>query len=202
MMNGFSACEAGFVWQGEAPGVIVKHSESTPAQTGAGNRVASAIFVGSAGSDKHGTMVPRDCVASPLTTVCCADLGSKVGNGLVVAVGEGPAKIELLVNNGTESCASERRPSKEMNRNVLSFLIGKPTLPPNCWRFKEFLIGSPTASRANGSPGCNAGLKAKGSRASIASFRKKPKRLPCRSFVPDLDTMLIDAPLAPPKSAA
>src|SRR5580704_1607975 len=202
MMNGLSAIEAGFVWQGEALGVIVKHSESTPAQTGAGNGVASAIFVGSAGSDRYGTIVPGDWVANPLTTVCCADLGSKVGNGLALAVGEGPAKIELVVNKGTESWASECRPSKEMKRNVLSFLIGKPTLPPNCWRFKEFLIGSPTASSEKGSPGCNAGLKAKGSRASIASFRKKPKRVPCKSFVPVLDTMLIDAPLAPPKSAA
>src|SRR6202162_6346987 len=202
MMKGFNACEAGFVWQGEALGVIVKHPESTAAQSGAGNTVASKIFVGSAGSDKHGTMVPEDWVANPLTTLCCADLGSKVGNGLVVAVGEGPAKIELSVNKGTESCASERRPSKEMKRNVLSFLIGKPTLPPNCWRFKGFLIGSPTASSENESPGCNAGLKAKGSQASIASFRKKPKRLPCRSFLPDLDTMLMDAPLAPPRSAA
>src|SRR5580698_7555509 len=108
MMNGFSACEAGFVWQGEALGVIVKHCESTPAQTGAGNDVASAIFVGSAGSDRHGTIVPGDWVASPLTMVCCADLGSKAGNGFAAAAGVGPAKIELLVNKGTESCASER----------------------------------------------------------------------------------------------
>src|SRR6266404_3515831 len=41
-------------------------------------------------------------------------------------------KILVFVSRGTAFCAFCRKPSKATNRNVLSFLIGKPSIPPNC----------------------------------------------------------------------
>src|ERR1035438_4238545 len=137
---------------------------------------------------------------------CCAGLGSLAGRvaGSGFSAMEGPAKIELSVSRGTEFCEFCRRPSKEVNRKVLFFVIGKPRAPPYCWRLSEFLIGLPAESVLKlekvGS-GARAGLKANGSRASMALLRKNPKALACRLSVPDFDTMLIVAPLAPPMSA-
>src|SRR5271166_1956287 len=103
---------------------------------------------------------------------CCAGLGSLAGSwlGSVFPAMEGEAKIELLVSRGTEFSEFCRRPSKEANRKVLFFVMGKPSAPPYCWRLSEFLIGSPTESVLKleevGS-GARAELKANGSRASM-----------------------------------
>src|SRR5215471_7827254 len=90
------------------------------------------------------------------------------------AVGQ---KIEVGVRRGTAFCESCRRPSKEPNRKVLSFFMGKPTVPPNCSRLSEFLTAGTTESGNAGSKACpfaSAELNANGSRASIASLRKNP----------------------------
>src|SRR5205823_3935894 len=87
------------------------------------------------------------------------------------------AKMLLFVSSGTESCASDRSPSYPTKRNVLSLIMGKLRVPPNCWRLKEFFTGSPAAARpklAKVGSGDRAGLKANGSRASIALLRKNP----------------------------
>src|SRR5260370_558168 len=97
--------------------------------------------------------------------------------GWRVAVKEGPANIELSVRRGTEFCEFCRRPSKDANRKVLSFLMGKPMAPPYCWRLSEFLIGLPVEvvlKLAKVGSVAKAELNAKGSRASMASLRKKP----------------------------
>src|SRR5579863_9294092 len=86
-------------------------------------------------------------------------------------------KTLVFVNRGTAFCASCRKPSKATNRNVLSFLIGRPMAPPNCWRLKVSLMGEPSESALAGLkvwPGCNAWLNENGFWASIASLRKKP----------------------------
>ena len=91
-----------------------------------------------------------------------------------------------------------------MYRKVLSLVMGKPTLPPNCCRLSESLMGAPVESGASGlkaCPGSSAGPMEKGLRASMASSRKKANRVPCTLLVPDLVTMLMAAPLAPPRSA-
>src|SRR5437762_1172649 len=87
------------------------------------------------------------------------------------------AKILLFVSSGTESCASDRRPSYPTKKNVASLIMGKLRVPPNCWRLKEFFTGSPAAARlklAKVESSDRAGLKANGSRASIALLRKNP----------------------------
>src|SRR5205823_3171082 len=74
-------------------------------------------------------------------------------------------KIFVLVSSGTEFCASCRKPSNPRNRNVRSFLIGAPMLPPNCSRDSVSLILVPVESAAAGlnpAPGANAWLKANG----------------------------------------
>src|ERR1700726_849605 len=123
------------------------------------------------------TTLGADEVAKAVTTACCANLGSLCENGFPVAVKEGPANIELSVRRGTEFCEFCRRPSKEANRKVLSFLMGRPMAPPYCWRLSEFLIGRPVEVVLKlekvGSV-ARAELKANGSRASMASLRKKP----------------------------
>ena len=60
--------------------------------------------------------------------------------GFVVAAAEGPRRSNCS-KRGTEFCEFCRRPSKEANRKVLSFWMGKPMAPPYCWRLSEFLIG-------------------------------------------------------------
>src|ERR1700726_2380118 len=114
------------------------------------------------------TTLGADEVAKAVTTACCANLGSLCENGFPVAVKEGPAKIELSVSRGTEFCESCRRPSKDANRKVLSFLMGKPMEPPYCWRLSEFLIGAPVEvvlKFEKVGSGARAELKANGSRA-------------------------------------
>src|ERR1019366_6955145 len=155
---------------GPAAGFTVKAPPSTAAQVAAGRKVkglgaGSPSFAATAaptGPLRHGTGVALPWAVRPAAIDCCAAVG---------------AKILLLVSNGTESCASERRPSKARKRKVLSFLIGNPSVPPNCWRLSEFLIGAPVFVRLkllNVLSTDSAGLKANGSRASIASLRKKP----------------------------
>src|ERR1700692_1023179 len=115
--------------------------------------------------------------AKAVTTACCANLGSLCENGFPVAVKEGAANIELSVSRGTEFWEFCRRPSKDANRKVLSFLMGKPMAPPYCWRLSEFLIGLPlevVLKLAKVGSVAKAELYAKGSRASMASLRKKP----------------------------
>jgi len=83
----------------------------------------------------------------------------------------------VSVNRGTAFCAFCRKPRMRQNRNVLSFLIGKPTVPPYCWRLKLSFIGEPKVSGLAGlkvCPGCNAWLKENGFAASNASLRKNP----------------------------
>ena len=172
--------------QGEdVEGVIVRQLPSKNAQVCAGRNVGGPPS-GFAGSEKHGTEGFPGNAASPAKIACCDDVG---------------AKILEFVSSGTESCASDRKPSKPMNMNVLSFLSANPSVPPNCWRFSESLMGAPCASSENGSPGVSAGANENGSRASIASFRKKPNNPPCVSFDPDLLTILMVAPLPEPRSA-
>src|SRR5271165_7041307 len=125
---------------------------------------------------KQGTLGLAD-VASAETMSCCSNLGSLCANGFEVAAAEGPAKIELSVSSGTEFCEFCRRPSNEAKRKVLSFWIGKPMEPPYCWRVSEFLIGCPVevvSKLAKVGSTARAELKANGSRASMASSRKKP----------------------------
>src|ERR1700751_3448182 len=123
---------------------------SAKAQVGAGS--LTGIFSGfDVSVVMHGTILLTGCAARLAIMVFCVFVG---------------AKILLFVSRGTESCASERSPSYAKSRNVLSFLRGNPTLPPNCWRFRESLIGLPCAVREKVWPGTNACVKAKGSRAS------------------------------------
>src|SRR5690242_1718015 len=123
------------------------------------------------GLPKQGTIGLPGRPTKALTTDCCPNLGS-VWRKLTGALAEGPSKIELCVSSGTAFWVSCRRPSKAPYKNVLSFMIGPPNEPPNCCRDKEFLIGWPCAVNENGLDGASAWLKAKGSRASSASFRK------------------------------
>src|SRR2546427_11725577 len=112
--------------------------------------------------------------------------------------------MPVLVSRGTAFCASCRKASIEANRKVLSFTTGKPTVPPVCWRLKESLVCWPKESRPAGLnvwPGCKACVKEKGLLASKESLRKKQYKLPCRSLVPVLDTMLMEAPLYTHSSA-
>src|ERR1700675_2356828 len=138
---------------------------------------------------------------SAVTIVCCANLGSEEEKGLPAGTGAGPAKIEELVSRGTAFCEFCSNPSKAMNRKVLSLWLGKPTSPPYWYRLSEFFTGWPCAFNENGPPGWSAWVKANGSCASIASLRKKLKTLPCTLLVPDFEMMLMEAPLAPPRSA-
>src|SRR5207249_2944020 len=178
---------------GPVVGLTVNAPFSTAAQVAAGSEVVglgagnpnSAATAAPTGPLRHGTCVLLPCAVSPPAMDCCPAVG---------------AKILLLVSSGTECSASDRRPSWPINRNVLSFFIGKPIVPPNCCRFSPFLIGKPLAVSENW-PGFRAGLNANGSRASIASLRKKPYRLACKMLVPDLVAILIEAPLALPNSA-
>ena len=158
--------------------------------TGLGAEAPSfAATAAPTGPLRHGTRVLLPWAANPPLINCWLEVG---------------AKILLWVNKGTESCASERRPSYARNRNVLSRRTGNPRLPPNCCRLREFLTGAPLAVRLKfekvGS-GASAGLNAKGSRASMASLRKNPKTPPCTVLEPDLVTMLMEAAPAPPNSA-
>src|SRR4029077_9919133 len=123
------------------------------------------------GLPKHGTIGLPGRFTKAVTTDCCANLGS-VLRKLTGALADGPWKVELCVSKGTAFSVSCRRPSKAPYKNVLSFLMGPPNEPPNCCRDNAFLIGTPCPANENGPPGCSAWLNAKGSRASILSFRK------------------------------
>src|SRR5579863_7129610 len=169
---------------GGAFGFTVKASWRIPAQTAGGTTTGEA----GAGGSKQVTVGCDEVASAPRMAFCAA-----------VA-----RKILVSVNSGTAFCASCRKPSNATNRNVLSFLIGKPRVPPNCWRLKVSLIGEPKVSGLAGLkawPACNAWLKEKGFWASITSLRKKPYRPPCKLLVPDLVTILMEAPVAAPRSA-
>ena len=62
-------------------------------------------------------------------TAGAAEVASPAIMAFWAAVGR---KILVFVSKGTAFCASCLKPSKATNRNVLSFLIGKPSVPPNC----------------------------------------------------------------------
>src|SRR5271166_5812539 len=102
------------VLNGPPAGFTVKTPPSTAAQVAAGrkvkglgagspNCVATAVPTGPL---RHGTGV-APWGARPPAIDCCPAVG---------------AKMLLWVSKGTESCASERRPSLAANRKVLSFL--------------------------------------------------------------------------------
>src|SRR5437762_860545 len=82
-----------------------------------------------------------------------------------------------------------RKPSYDKKKKLRSFLIGPPRMNPACTR----LYG--------GSMSLLLGPNAKGFLASSASLRIKANAEPCSAFVPDLETMLINPPLARPNSA-
>src|ERR1700722_16886335 len=147
MMKGFNACVATLVWQGLAAAVIFRQWDNTNAQVCAGKNVGGPL-IGSAGSDKHGTFGFPGRVASPAKIAFCS---GEASNTLV------------LVNSGTESSASDRKPSYPTYKNMRSFFSGKPRFPPNCCRLSEFLSGVAEASglTVNRSPGSNAGCSAK-----------------------------------------
>src|SRR5215472_12343075 len=117
-------------------GLTVKPSPSAPAQVFAGS-----VTIVPSGLFRQGTSGFPSSVARPVTMDCCAFRKSDGKKGFDIANGLGPAKIELCVSKGTAFCESCRRPSKAPYKNVLSFLIGPPSEPPNCCRDNEFLIG-------------------------------------------------------------
>src|ERR1700739_216280 len=119
---------------GPAAGFTVSRLFSANAQVGAGRiRGFESGFDGFV--VMHGTIFVAGCAASWPMMLCCVSVG---------------AKILLFVSRGTESCASERSPSYARYRNVLSFRIGNPTLPPNCWRLRLSFTGVPCAVSENG----------------------------------------------------
>src|SRR6202167_4768644 len=138
-------------------GYTVKASWRIPAQTLGGTTTGGA----GAGGNKQVTVGVDEAASSPRTAFCAP-----------VA-----RKMFVSVNKVTEFCASCSKPSNETNRNVLFFLIGKPRVPPNCWRLKVSLIAEPKVSGLAGLkvwPGCSAWLNENGLAASMASLRKKP----------------------------
>src|SRR5271170_885889 len=117
---------------------------------------------GAARPGKQGAGVGEGFAASPAIMLSCAVVGRK---------------IFVLINRGTAVCAFCSKPSNATKRNVLSFLIGKPRVPPNCWRVKVSFTGVPKEGGLAGlkvSPGCNAWVNENGFWASKASSRKNP----------------------------
>src|SRR5215470_2039252 len=82
-----------------------------------------------------------------------------------------------------------RKPSYERKKKLRSFLIGPPRIKPAWTRLYE------------GSISLLFGPNAKGFLASSDSLRTKAKTEPCKAFVPDFETILINPPLARPNSA-
>src|SRR5437764_14451367 len=88
-------------------------------------RIPAQVAAGSAGWPvRHGTGVPPRA-ASPLIIATWLFPAEACGR-----------KMLVLVSSGTAFCASPRRPSKELYRNVLSLVMGKPIAPPNCSRVR------------------------------------------------------------------
>src|SRR5271166_2126538 len=155
MMKGLRLRTAGLpvsaakpIWHGDALGVMFKQCDNTNAQVPAGKNVG-APPIGLVGSERHGTFGLPALTAKLFKP-------AKIESCCEVAL-----KIFVFVSKGTESCASERKPSKPKKRKVLSFWMGKPIFPPNCWRFNEFFNGVAVASLEKGSPGDKAGCRAK-----------------------------------------
>src|ERR1051326_2242825 len=73
---------------------------------------------------KHGTVGSPGRFASPFAPV-------RIAAWLFPEFVSG-RKMFVFVSRGTAFCASCLSPSNAANRKVLSFRMGKPTLPPNC----------------------------------------------------------------------
>src|SRR5919107_3379439 len=98
---------------------------------------------------------------------------------------------------GTMELPRSRVRSTVPKKKALSFLIGPPIEPPNCWRLK----GGLTASAAFGKRLGLASASSLGALALSASSRKKPKTEPWNWLEPDLVTTERSAPPERPLAA-
>src|SRR5476649_592125 len=105
---------------GAANGLTVRIDVKAKAHVGPGRKVGGAV--GFPGTLRHGT-----------APGCAANCPISAWSAAVVL------KILVEVKIGTAFWASCINPSNAANRNVLSFLIGKPMEAPNCSRLSESL---------------------------------------------------------------